>query len=59
MEYTSEKEKYFYDVCYETWMMGGDPDSVDRDYTDDCYDNGCYPEECVPRRRRRSEYEEE
>jgi hypothetical protein len=35
----------FYDVCYEVWRSGGNPDQIDRDRVDDYLYDGASPED--------------
>lgn len=39
-----DKEKHFYDACYEVWRNGGNPDLVDRDRSDDDWYYGHDPD---------------
>jgi hypothetical protein len=38
-------EDEFYELCYETWMTGKNPDLVDIDRYDDARADGYYPDE--------------
>lgn len=48
----------FYDVCYDVWQRGGNPDLVDRDRVMDAAREGDYPEDIAEselRRQRRAQ----
>ena len=40
---------YEYDVQYEVWRKGGNPDRVDSDRIEDYYEEGLYSEEAAQR----------
>ena len=42
-------KKYEYDVQYEVWMMGGNPDAVDSECVEGYYEEDFYPEEAAQR----------
>ena len=44
-----KKKDYEYDVQYEVWRMGGNPDGVDSERVEDYYDEGMYSEEAAQR----------
>lgn len=39
------KEKEFYDLVYDAWMCGKNPDSVSTDRYDNLRNDGYYPDE--------------
>lgn len=41
----SEDSKRFYDLVYDAWRSGRNPDSVSRDWFDDFRAQGYYPDE--------------
>ena len=41
------KKDYEYDVQYEVWRAGGNPDEIDANRVDDCYDDGLCSEEAA------------
>jgi hypothetical protein len=41
-------DKEFYDLCYEEWMRGGNPDDLQEDAYDHMKDSGYYPDEIRP-----------
>ena len=42
-------EDYEYDIQYEVWRMGGNPDGVDSERVKDYYDECLYSEEAAQR----------
>ena len=40
-------EDYEYDVQYEVWRMGGNPDTVDSERVEDYREEELYPEEAA------------
>lgn len=38
-------DKEYYDLCYEQWMRGRNPDEVSADDYDYCRSQGYYPDE--------------
>ena len=45
MAHGGESDDAFYDLCYEAWCRGENPDNVSRDRFDDCLYRGFYPDE--------------
>ena len=41
------REDYFYDVIYDTWMLGKNSDNVNRDCTDECFDRDIESIDCA------------
>jgi len=42
-------DKEFYDLCYEAWCKGKNPDAVSEEAYEMCKDRGFYPDEITLR----------
>jgi len=49
----SKDSDYFGDVLYDVWLLGGNPDLIDRDTCQDDRYEGLWPEESANRELRR------